>query len=59
MKYTLLRAYDDCTTMTEQGDDIVAMLEAAAIYLRDRTCMTVKIWELGNPDVFILNYWRV
>ena len=58
--YMMIRAYDDCTCMTERSDNIVSLLEAAAIYLRDESCFSVKIWEElpENDTRIILNYYR-
>lgn len=55
--YFLTRAYTDCTSMSEHGDDIVAMLEAAAIYLRDRDCWAVSITDTKTGNL-ILQFYR-
>lgn len=45
MKYFLTRVYDDYTTMSESSDDITALLGAAAIYLKDTSCIHLGIDE--------------
>lgn len=55
--YELVRAYNDCTSMSEHSDDIVALLEAAAIYLRDRSCWSLHIYD-NKHDCIVLTYYR-
>ncbi len=55
--YTVLRAYDDLTSSTEHTDNISSALSAAAIYLEDGCCFTVKIWETASGKI-ILDYYR-
>ncbi len=57
MRYQLITAYADCTTKTEQVEDVSAALSAAAIYVKDRDCITVKLYDNVGEE-FILNYWR-
>ena len=46
--YHITRIYDDGneTTMHETANDVVAALEAAAIYLRDESCYVLEIEEV-------------
>lgn len=52
---TVIRSYNDCTTATEKAPDIVSALSAAAIYLNDKECWTVKIIVNGK---IVMNYYR-
>lgn len=52
---TVIRSYYDCTTATENAPDIVSALSAAAIYLNDKECWTVKIIVNGKT---VMNYYR-
>lgn len=66
--YRITRVYDDTTCAQETTSDIVAALEAAAIYLRDESCWSLKIEELHTlrypfeePSTIskeIMNYYR-
>lgn len=56
--FTLLRVYDDWSSATEQCNDMVAALEAAAIALRDPSCISVKIWERQVGGAIIMDYYR-
>lgn len=66
--YRITRVYDDNTCAQETTSDIVAALEAAAIYLRDESCWSLKIEELHTlrypfeePSTIskeIMNYYR-
>lgn len=51
MNYRITRVYDDNTCAQETTSDIVAALEAAAIYLRDESC-----WKLMIEQVNKLRY---
>lgn len=57
MMYQIIRVYDDQTCMTEHTPYIVAALEAAAIYLRDASCCSVKIWD-EVAEEWVLDYYR-
>lgn len=70
-KYHITRIYDDDndTTMSESVDNIVAALEAAAIYLRDESCYVLEIVEVrelhmpNDPETYsmskvIMHYYR-
>lgn len=57
MMYQIIRVYNDQTCMTEHTFSIVAALEACAIYLRDASCESVKIWD-EVAKVWILEYVR-
>lgn len=46
--YRITRAYDDNTCAQETTSDIVAALEAAAIYLRDESCWKLMIEQLNT-----------
>ena len=52
---TVIRSYNDCTTATEKAPDVVSALSAAAIYLNDKECWTVKIIVNGK---IVMNYYR-
>lgn len=53
--YTLYNGESD--EKTEPTNDIVAALEAVAIYLRDPNCCHVCIEDLHTGEI-ILRYWR-
>lgn len=70
-KYHITRIYDDGneTTMHETTDNVVAALEAAAIYLRDESCYVLEIEEVhevhmpNDPEAYylpkvIMHYYR-
>ena len=56
--YIILRVYDDCSSATERAEQITGALSAAAIYLEDPSCVSVKIWRAANPNEIILDYYR-
>ena len=67
--YRITRVYDDNTCAQETANDIVAVLEAAAIYLRDGSCWKLMIEQVNKlrypneEDDFtvvttIFNYYR-
>jgi len=58
--YTIHTGYEDSTgffVKVEHADSISSALSAAAIYLEDPSCFTVKIWKT-NDGKFIVDYWR-
>lgn len=57
VRYQLITIYNDDSVKTEGSNDVIALLETAAIYLRDRDCAIVKIWDDDKAED-ILNYWR-
>lgn len=66
--YRITHVYDDNTCAQETTNDIVAALEAAAIYLRNESCFSLKIEEVytlcyPHEEPFtiskeIMNYYR-
>lgn len=56
-KYQLIRAYEDCTCMTETSDNLVRLLNATAIYMEDDTLTQISIWECG-VDGYVLSWNR-
>ena len=66
--YRITRVYDDCICAQETTNNIIAALEAAAIYLRDESCWSLKIEELHTlcypyEEPFtiskeVMNYYR-
>ena len=59
MRYQIVRAYDDQTSATETAENIVAALEAAAIYLRDKSCCSLSIWELDEDIIGEIPFRKV
>lgn len=55
--FTILRVYSDNSSFTEHCDSISNALSAAAIYLEDPDCISVKIWAHDTGIVY-LDYWR-
>ncbi len=55
--YQVIRAYNDCSCMSEHTDSITSALSAAAIYLEDPDCLTVKIYDTRDKK-FILDYYK-
>ena len=55
--YQIIRGYNDFTSMTERTDSITRALSAAAIYLEDPDCFTVKIFDEKNEKI-VLDYYR-
>lgn len=55
--YMLIRAYTDCTSMTERAFAIEDALSAAAIYLGDKTCCKLEIYDCATGKT-IMNFWR-
>lgn len=55
--YQVIRAYNDCSCMSEHTDSITSALSAAAIYLEDPDCLTVKIYDTRDKK-FVLDYYR-
>lgn len=55
--YQVIRGYNDFTSMTEHTDSITSALTAAAIYLEDPDCFTVKIYDVKNEKI-VLDYYR-
>lgn len=55
--YTVLRIYDDCTSITEKSENFISTLNACAIYLEDPSCEGIKVWENKTGKV-IVDYWK-
>lgn len=56
-RYTIHRAYDDCTSASEQTDDITTALNVCAIYLVDPTCVIAHIWD-NQEEKFVFDFAR-
>ena len=57
MMYQIIRGYIDFTTISEYTNTITSALSAAAIYLEDPDCCTVKIFDVTNKKI-IMDFWR-
>lgn len=55
--YQVIRAYNDFTSASEHTDSIINALTAAAIYLEDPDCFTVKIVDVKNEKI-VMDYYR-
>lgn len=44
-RYQLIVVWDDISSKTESCNDIVAVMNAAAIYMMDNTCIRVSIYD--------------
>ena len=55
--YQVIRGYNDFTSTSEHTDSITSALTAAAIYLEDPDCFTVKIYDEKNEKI-VLDYYR-
>ena len=56
-RYQLITIYSDVTSKSECHDNAAALISAASVYLLDRNCEGVMIWDFKKKE-FILKYWR-
>lgn len=56
-RYQLITIYNDLWSKTEWHDNAAALISAASVYLLDRDCEGVMIWDFEEKE-FILKYWR-
>jgi hypothetical protein len=57
VRYQLVTVYEDQCSKTEGGDDLIVLLETAAIYMRDPDCEAVEIYDF-EKECKILDFWR-
>lgn len=56
-RYQLIVTYTNVRSKSECHDNAAALISAASVYLLDRSCEGVMIWDFKEKE-FILNYWR-
>lgn len=56
-RYQMITVYSDQTCKAEVTNDIVSALQTAAIYLYDRNCEAVEIYDLMREES-VFNFWR-
>ena len=56
-RYQLITVYSDQVSKAEVTDDIISALQTAAIYLYDRNCEGVEIYDFVRGES-VLNFWR-
>lgn len=57
VRYQIITVYSDQTCKAEVTNDIVSALQTAAIYLYDRNCEAVEIYDFMRQED-VLNFWR-
>lgn len=57
VRYQLVTVYEDQCSKTEGSNDPIALLEAAAIYMRDPDCEAVEIYDF-EKKCNILDFWH-
>ena len=57
VRYQLVTVYEDQYSKTEGSNDPIALLETAAIYMRDPDCEAVEIYDF-EKECKILDFWR-
>lgn len=56
-RYKMYTQYADGMSKQENSNDIVPLLDAAAIYLRDESCIICTIQDMIT-DKKVLDVWR-
>lgn len=54
-KYLLVTVYDDYATKGESVKDLRAALTAAIVYMEDKSCEHIAIW---NDSIRVMDWWR-